>query len=279
MPRTSGCKAFAWGKTIKKCFLRNKEHATSAHGGFITGGKIPYMEGISRMAEELEHHNAINLPKCIQAAQRGPKKWVSPIFGQSWNCAPFTMLPVDDPQFKKRVIGELFPAALEQAMRSQFASPQVIQNAKDDFYNKFSEKLELSTVPANTHVLIGYVSRTRRATNDVAYYSLAVSRVSASKTVVHATSIDYRAGGVFGTPILGKLLEIAISQAVSYLTGGIPFTGTLAVATVKKIANQGSGGTEANANNIVGAIALSAGSILPKASAPSAAQIMNVLPR
>jgi len=262
--KDSDCTAFAWGKTIKKCFLRNKEHATSTHSGFITGGKISYMEGISRMAEELErHHTAINLPKCIQAAQRGPKKWVSPIFGQGWNCAPFRMFPVDDPRFKKQVLGELFPAALEQAMRRQFASAAMIQDAKDDFFNKFSGKLKLASAPANTHVLIGYVSHTRRGTNDVAYYSLAVSRISADETVVHGASIDYRAGGVFGTPILGTLLEVAISQAVSYLTGGIPFTGTLAVAAVKKIANQGSGGTEANANNIVGAIALSAGSLLP----------------
>lgn len=254
------CKGFSWNKQTNTCYFRDSTNNRRDNSQYISGVKMLYPLAVDSVnneitARRIQRDTAINLPTCIQVVLHGSKKqYVSGIFGLGWNCAPVQLIPVHSPDFMVRVLTALYKGVTD-------GSSEVV------WFNKLASDLKLASSPPNTQLMVGYVSHpVKLAKNDVAYYIVAASRVSVDETVIHGSRIDYRAGGIFNTPFVGMLLEIAIQQAVSYLTGGIPFSGDLALYVIKKMVEEGAGSAEGAANKLVAAIALSAGPILPMPS-------------
>lgn len=247
------CHAFSWNKATNICYFRNSSNGRAdSVSNYISGFKTSYMQGIVLKHNEYSAKvTKKNLPLCIQAVLQGQTvRFVNPIFGKSWYCYPAQFLLVHNPDFRSRVV-----AALYRGVRGGAE--------ENSWFNKLLSDMKLASSPPNTQLMFGYISHPVTGKNDVAYYTVSLSRVSANETLIHATRVDFREGGIFNTPILGTLIKLAIEQGVSYLTGGIPFSGTLAVMAIEHIANEGGGGNEGAANRIIGAIALSAGPILP----------------
>ena len=272
------CNIFNWNKATKQCHHgifkslgNNPVHIQVVDGpppnfstpdnNYISGKKWTYNAGIIWVNLELTKHN---LPKCVQVVLHGStKQYITPIYGQGWNCPPVQLVQVhDNPNFRSTVF-----KALYRGLREKWA--------EDQWFNTLSRDLKLASSPSNTHLLIGYVSHPRSyEKNDVAYYVFAVHRVSAEEVAVHGSRFGFSAGGAFNTPILGELLEQAITIVVNYITQGIPFTGQAAAEAVKHLASQNASVTADRANKIVVAIALSAGSILP----PAVPAVSGILP-
>ena len=208
-----------------------------------------------------------NFAKCISGALNGPEARFVPLYGQSWHCKPVKFIRVHHPQFKSRAL---------QAMLSRWSSFSAMfsEDLKNKMFNDLYRGLNLSSAPENTHLMIGQLSRHKNnETDDQAYYVYALWRVSADEIVIHGARVTFKAGGVFATPIIGDVLEIIIQSGVTAATG-VPFSGEVALKIVKKIEGQDNAGSEANANLIATAIALSTLPVLPAGVSETVSSVM-----